>query len=256
MTMTLDRTPEYPYLFSVCTLVTHHDEYAQMVESFERAGFSQAQTQFLSIDNSKGNIHDGYSGLNRFLGSAQGQYIIVCHQDIELRFDDRATLLARIEELERLDPHWAVAGNAGYGEFNTKLYCISDPWGENQRHGALPARTKTLDENFVLVKNEANLALSHDLRGFHLYATDLCNVAHFLGWHAYVIDFHLYHKSGGSCNEDFRTSKRAFMDKYSRTLHSMSLRTPCAIMFITSSRVWNRIINNNLFYSLRKRFGR
>lgn len=243
----------YPLEYSVCTLVTDFDEYREMVASFNRAGFTDADTEFLYVDNSNGNTEDGYSGLNKFLNRASGKYIIICHQDILLKFDDVGVLKQRLAEMDRLDPDWAVLGNAGYGDFNTKLYRITDPWGADQKIGTLPARARSLDENFLLVKNDANLALSHDLKGFHLYATDLCALADMLGWNAYVIDFHLYHKSGGNCNESFFASKNAFMDKYARIVRPMAIRTTCTMMLITSAPFLNRIINKKLFYSIRKR---
>jgi len=251
--MTCLNTHDFAKTFSICTLVTNHDEYQEMVHSFKSAGFSDENSEFLYIDNSQGNTYDGYSGLNRFLSTAGGKYIILCHQDVLLSFDTVQILLARIGEMDTLDPNWAILGNAGYGDFNTKLYRITDPWEDNQTVGALPAQAKSLDENFLLVKNEANLTLSHNLKGFHLYATDLCTIAGLLGWNAYVIDFHLYHKSAGSCSESFFEAKKAFIDKYSKSMHLLSIRTTCTMMLITAYPWINRLINKKIFYSIKKR---
>jgi hypothetical protein len=242
------------YEFSICTLVTNLSEYQEMIESFKNAGFTETISEFLYIDNSKGNIFDGYSGLNKFLNTAEGKYIIVCHQDILLNFDNIDVLRQRIAQIDTIDPDWAILGNAGYGDFNTKLYRITDPWGENQKMGELPAKAKSLDENFLLIKNEANLALSHNLKGFHLYATDLCTIATILGWNAYVIDFHLYHKSAGSCSESFFASKKAFIKKYSHHTKPFAIRTTCTMMIITGYDVLNRLINKKFFYSIKKRW--
>lgn len=241
------------YEFSVCTLVTNLQEYQAMVDSFKNAGFNEQNTEFIYIDNSEGNAYDGYSGLNRFLNTADGKYIIICHQDILLNFDNIDTLRQRITEMDTIDPAWAILGNAGYGDFNTKLYRITDPWGENQKVGKLPAKAKSLDENFLLVKNEANLALSRNLKGFHLYATDLCTVAAILGWNAYVVDFHLYHKSAGSCSESFFAAKQAFIEKYSHHSKPFAIRTTCTMMIITSYSFLNSFLNKKFFYSIKKR---
>lgn len=251
--MTCINIADFTINFSICTLVTNVSEYQEMADSFKNAGFDDKNSEFLYIDNSNGNTYDGYSGLNKFLNTATGKYIILCHQDILLNFDNLEVLNQRIAEMDKIDPNWAILGNAGYGDFNTKLYRITDPWGENQKMGDLPAKAKSLDENFLVIKNEANLSLSHNLQGFHLYATDLCIIASILGWNTYVIDFHLYHKSSGSCNESFFTSKKAFIDKYSRIVKPFAIRTTCTMTIITGCDFLNQLFNRKLFYSIKKR---
>lgn len=252
--MTCLNTHNFAKTFSVCTLVTDISEYQEMVQSFKNAGFSDENSEFLYIDNSKGNSYDGYGGLNRFLNTASGRYIIICHQDILLNYDDKEKLLTLIQEMERHDPDWAVLGNAGFNGFTEKYYRISDPWGEDTHIGQLPAKVKSLDENFLVVKNEANLALSHDLNGFHMYGADLCTIASILGWNAYVIDFHLYHKSAGNCNQSFAQGRQNFINKYTKILSSIYLRTTCTTMIITRNSLVNWIINRKLVFSIRKRW--
>lgn len=249
ITATLQTTKK----FSICTLVTNFDEYSEMSASFKKAGFNEENSEFFYIDNSNGNSDDGFSGLNKFLNLSTAQYIIICHQDILLQFDNIDILNQRITEINILDPNWAILGNAGFNQFTEKFYRISDPWSSDTRIGQLPAKVKSLDENFLLIKNEANLTLSHDLKGFHMYGTDLCTIASFLGWNAYVIDFHLYHKSGGNCNESFILAKKSFIDKYSKLLSTLYIRTTCTPMIITVSPFLNRLLNRKIVYSIRKR---
>lgn len=244
---------DFPKRFSVCTLVTDHAAYDAMRQSFRRAGFTEEDVEFLYLDNSAGNVADGYAGLNHFLRMADGRYVIVCHQDVALDFDDRTVLERRIADMNALDPDWAVLGNAGYGNFAEKLCRLTDPWGADRKLGQLPCRAKSLDENFLVVKNEANLALSHDLKGYHLYATDLCMIARILGWHCYVIDFHLRHMSGGYGGEKLLSAKRSFVAKYARHVKSFAVRTQCTQLIVTGSPTWNRILNHGLFYSLKYR---
>lgn len=240
-------------IFSICSLVTDLDEYSEMINSFKDAGFNDDNSEFFYINNCNGNSDDGFSGLNKFLNLATGTYIIICHQDILLKFDNIEILNQRIVEMNTLDSNWAILGNAGFNEFTKKYYRISDPWGNDTRIGQLPAKVKSLDENFLLIKNEANLSLSHNLIGFHMYGTDLCAIASILGWNAYVIDFHIYHKSGGSCNETFTLAKQSFIDKYSKLLSTLYIRTTCTPMIITSNPFLNRLLNRKIIYSIRKR---
>ncbi len=67
--------------YSICTLVTNPGEYNEMLDSFIAAGFTAGDCEYLCIDNSGGNTLDAFAGGNLFLDTAQGRYVILCHQD-------------------------------------------------------------------------------------------------------------------------------------------------------------------------------
>ena len=232
-----DRTSGTGIRYSICTLVTDLDEYREMVRSLERGGFGAGDCEYLYVDNSGGNTADAFGGYNSFLSHARGDYIILCHQDILLLEDDRTVLESRLQELHRLDPNWAICGNAGATETGELVIRITDPHGEDQARGSFPARVASVDENFILVRRDANLALSHDLAGFHLYGADLCIIADILGRSAFVVDFHLRHKSGGVPNRGFYEMRLAMMRKYARALRPRWINTTCT-NFRLGSRYW------------------
>ena len=240
-------------LFTICTLVTNLNEYNEMCASFKRAGFSDENSDFLYIDNSKQNKYDAYSGVRKFLTTASGKYIIICHQDILLNFDDYDTLLQRIEEINALDSNWAILGNAGHSSFNDFKLRMTDPHGENRFKGPLPAKVYDLDENFVVIKKSAQLSISNNIGGFHFYATDMCMMADILGFSAYVIDFHLFHKSGGNCNRSFFESKKRLIEKYTYAFRPRYMKTTCTKFFISGYSVLNKLMMNKYMYSIRKR---
>ena len=204
--------------FSICTLVTRPAEYEEMRRSFLERGFTDDIVEYLIVDNSQGNRADAYTAVNAFLQRARAPYIIICHQDVLLIADGIEALRARIREVEAIDSCWAVLGNAGSTPDGKLAIRISDPVATDQHPGNLPARANALDENFLTIRRDANLAVSRDLAGFHHYGYDLCIIADILGWSAWVIDFHLLHKSKGSFDSSFRQSKRALSEKYSRAL--------------------------------------
>lgn len=239
--------------FSVCSLVTDMDEYREMISSFQSAGFTDENTEFLYANNTSGNQYDGFQGVKTFLTKASGEYLIICHQDILLSYDTIETLMNRIEELNHLDPNWAIAGNAGYRGLTKKAIRISDPYGANVSIGSFPMQVQSLDENFLLIRKDANLSLSHDLTGFHFYGVDLCIIAAILGRNAYVIDFHLHHKSGGNCNESFFTAKSQLIAKYQKVLKNKAIRTTCSPLFLSSSKCLNLLCNTKIMISLQKR---
>lgn len=64
--------------YSICTIVTRLNEYAEMLASFRAGGFKDPDCELLYLDNTHGNVFDAYSGK------------ILCHQDIVLLEDRRA----------------------------------------------------------------------------------------------------------------------------------------------------------------------
>lgn len=224
--------------YSICTLVTKHNEYLEMVESFQSKGFNGADCEYLFLDNCISNQYDAFTGYNLFLQTARGRYIILCHQDVILIKDDRIKLDKLIAELDNHDSNWGLLGNAG-GEFLGQLAIrITDRfYGENRLLGNLPARVYSLDENFIIVKKSANLALSRDIAGYHLYGTDLCILGDILGYNAYVIDFHLFHKGHGKIDADFYKVLELLLQKYRHAFRWRYIQTTCTTLFLSNSRV-------------------
>jgi hypothetical protein len=220
------------YTFSICTLMTRPDQYSQMVQSFRDAGFGK-DCEFLCVNNSQGNVYDAFSGYNAFLVEAQGEYIILSHQDIVLCFDDRSVLEKRLRELTEIDSAWGVCGNSGGVALGQNAIRISDPHCENCSIGTFPQRVFSLDENFMVVRRSANLCLSRDMSGYHMYGPDLCAIADVKGDHCYVIDFHLRHLSGGTLDSSFRTSADAFSRKYARAFRPRWMQTSVTAVFLS-----------------------
>ncbi|MES1942236.1 hypothetical protein T5B8_18438 [Salinisphaera sp. T5B8] len=216
----------YGYTYSICTLVTDQSQYEACRLSFERAGFDTDDCEYLYIDNTAGNTCDGFAGVNAFLDSARGRFIVFVHQDVRADFDKRPILDERLAALEAKDSLWAICGNAGRSLDRLNLAIrITDPHGADRNLGRLPARTYGLDENFFIVERAANLAVNRSLNGFHFYATELCFVADVLGQSAYVIDFHIKHLSPGNQDSgyyDMRRRWRAFRNKKQRAYPAMS----------------------------------
>jgi hypothetical protein len=242
--------------FSICTLVTDFRQYQAMMRSFARGGFRGSDCEYIHIDNSVTNSTDAYRGLNRFLHAARGDYVILCHQDVELIADDRLKLESVIGELEDYDPSWALAGNSGGMAPGRLAIRISDPHGSDQRTEQLPARVHSLDENFIVVKRCANLSLSRDLSGFHLYGTDICIVAEILGWSAYVVDFHLLHRGAGRRDRTLSESRAALVSKYARAFRARWVATPCEVFFLSGSERLASLLSSRLPVRIAYHLGR
>jgi len=225
----------HEFEFSICTLVTKKNEYAEMLASFNEAGFTSSICEYLYLDNSSENIYDGYKGLNLFLRQAKGKYIIICHQDILIAIDKLEHLTSCLLTLDKIDPNWALCGNAGAAGPNHIVYHISYPNGKQMSKGKFPEKVSSLDENFLLIKNDAHLSFSTDLQGFHLYGTDLCLNAALNSLTAYVIPFNLIHKSAGNLSPDFFSIRTAIIKKYNRFFKSRWIQTTFTTFYLSSS---------------------
>ena len=81
---------KYAGLFSICTIVNNQEEYNLMKESFIKKNFT-SNTEFLIADNTAGNNFNAYTAIKRFLQDADGQYLIIVHQDVRgTKIRDRA----------------------------------------------------------------------------------------------------------------------------------------------------------------------
>lgn len=229
--------------FTFCTLVTRLEEYLEMVESAKQKGFDGDDIEFLYFDNAASNQFDGFSGVNRAIKTAQGKYLIFCHQDLLFKYDNREHLERCLEQLSMLDPHWAVAGNAGRCMNGRHYVRISDPHGDSINEGPFPQEVMSVDENFFIINQQVNIASTSMLKGFHLYGLDLCQNAKYLGLKSYAIDFHLFHKSGGNVDKGYFDIQRRYMDVQQERKTEQWFFPMCSVFFVSSSRLLNWWLN-------------
>jgi len=229
--------------YTIASLVTEPAQHAELRASFEAGGFRSPDCEYTIIDNSHGNVGCAYRGLNRLLAEARGAYVVLCHQDVRLLADGRERLDTLLAELETRDPDWAVAGNAGGYGIGSLAIRISDPHGADQRVGTLPARVRTLDENFIIVRRSARTGFSNDLTGFHFYGADICLAADVMGYSSYVIDFHLQHLSPGRKDVSFYEAERRFVAKWGHALRPRWMQTTCSLVHVSGSRLGDFIAN-------------
>jgi hypothetical protein len=217
--------PDYPLTFSVCSLVADEARFDRLVGSFRKCGFTAANTEFIAADNRYGNTYDGYEWTRRLYPECRGQYVIFCHDDIELLEDGYDKLVARLDALTLLDPAWVLAGNAG-GRFRaakmvdgkpTRPYAmtVTDKFGSFRMKETF-VRAESLDENFFVMRHDRFVGTSFDLTGYHFYASDMCLMGEMLGGSAYVIDFHLRHHGQAAASRAFYKGRAQFREKYAR----------------------------------------
>ena len=209
-------TPQPPgrIQFSICTLVNNDKKYRASLADWYRHGFRGADCEFLFCDNRKGNLYDGFQSSRLFLDSARGKYVVLTHLDSRPRVTKTA-LLQILEDLEKLDPRWAIVGNAGVQQATLRFVTLGlvMPNYFYRKNEQNLIQVEALDENLLIIKAEARLSLSHDLEGFHLYGLDLSDVARRLGRTCYVAKMPWYHGSHGTLNRQFYAQARRFEKK-------------------------------------------
>lgn len=240
--------------FSICTLVTRKAQYEELLASFVAAGFDTDSCEYLYADNSQSNQWDAYAGLNRLITAATGKYIILCHQDILVRYDKREQLERQIRFLDTEDPNWAILSNTGAADLKRVVYKLTTIGDEYQERGTLPCRVLSVDEHFILLKKEANLGFSKGLKGFHLYGADLCIQAALRGYTAWAVDFHLYHDSKGSPDASFDLLKQQLKANYQEVLKPRFIRTTITKMYLSGNSLRNTLYNTRLVFFCVKQY--
>ena len=244
----------YPVKYSFCTFVTRKNQYKEMLETILNAGFDENNSEFLVIDNSEKNVFEAFRGIKHFLERAQGQYIILCHQDLLFIHDCEEDLNRKLKDLDELDPEWIIAGNAGAAVFGERSICITHHNGEIENTQNFPFRAKSIDENLVILNHKWSPTISIDLNGFHLYGTELCKVANLSGHAAYVIDFHIKHMGAGLMGDGFFKEKEQMRKKYARKLKTDFIQTSCTRIVLTSGNVKSIVFNSSFFIRIFKKF--
>lgn len=234
-------------IFRICTISNNLSQYQEMKSSFIEAGFDEDRCLYSLFDNSQGNIYDPYSTFNEIKSQTQEPYIILCHQDVLMNqghgFEQ---LVSVLEELEKLDPKWAIAGNAGINDNYQGIAKITDP---NLKPGnlRLPQKVHSLDENFLVIKSASTVECSSELQGFHFYGTDLCLNAILKGYSCYVIDFHLTHLSPGHLSQSFWDVKTTFQERWNHEFNLCYIKTQMNVLIVLSKYKWIRRIFDSQF---------
>jgi hypothetical protein len=243
---------KYEKLFSICCIATNPDEYILMKESFVGNGFTN-DCEYLVANNVGSNHFDAYYAIKRFLQEAKGAYIILVHQDVRC-IDSISVLSGQLSYLDQKDPQWAICGNAGaYGYKNTFYHLDNN--GRVRKTGGLPARVTSLDENLLVLKNDATLSISADIGDFHFYGTDICQVAEFLGYHCYVIGFMVKHLSTGNLDK-LMQQEPVFIEKYGRKLRHRFVQTTCTKFYLSNSVLKNKFYNSSFVFFWVKAYNR
>lgn len=134
---------------------------------------------------------------NRALADGDAAVVVLAHQDVYLPRRFFPELAKQLAILDRMDPDWAVAGAVGK---TAEGDVVGQAWSTGI--GVLtgqpidgPRPVVTLDELIIIVRRGAGLAFDETLPGFHLYASDIVQIARARGLGAYALPLPVIHHS-------------------------------------------------------------
>ena len=243
---------EFEFQFSICTIVNDMNEYLIMKQSFEENGFTK-DCEYIIADNTVENEFDAYESISHFLKVANGLYVLVVHQDIRVK-DNVEKLKSCLLELTNKDAAWAVCGNAGSRGYHESILHISYD-SHKDLTDELPIKVNSLDENFLIIRKSSNMTVSPNLKGFHLYGTDLCIIAHFLGYNCYVIEFMVQHLSKGNIGS-LKIYENVFVMQYGDKMKLGYIQTTCTQFYLSNSKKLNKFLNMPPIFFIVKQFQR
>lgn len=229
-----------PLRFSVCSILYRQDSYERMLNSFRDAGFDRDVTEFIAGDNRSENNFDGYRLIRDAICRAKGEFVIFCHDDIEI-IDRIEILEEKLKELNALDPRWVIAGVAGgipasgdetdAEDASKRIAKVrKDRKGRVVRSGSFPCRAESVDEFFLIMNRRNFVPGSLDLEGFHFFGTDICLQAELAGGASFIIDYLVHHHGEGTRGFSFRRQKRAIAEKYRKLFPGRKVRTTTTVI--------------------------
>ena len=148
--------------YSFCTLVTDLDEYSAMVDAFTHKGFASPDCEYLYADNTQGNVFDAFTAYNRFPfgGSRSIHRALPPGHPAADRRPRRPRTATRCTDRARpaLGPCAATAGRRTTA--GTSIASRTATASSFTAAARFPVKVMSLDENLMIVRREANLALS------------------------------------------------------------------------------------------------
>ncbi len=137
------------------------------------------------------------SAYNAGIARTTARICIFVHQDVYLPAGWDTRLASRIAELDALDPTWAVAGPFGInadGDHCGRVWTT----GLGREIGTSPTApipAQSFDELLLILNRDSRLEFDPDLPSFHLYGTDIAQIALAAEKGVYVIDAPVVHNS-------------------------------------------------------------
>lgn len=164
---------------------------------------------------------------NRGLDATTAPYVIFAHQDVYFPPGWEKRLAAVIAGLEETAPDWALVAPFGMSLDDRH---VGNVWSTSQSDTvgvpvASPIAVQSFDELVIILRRDSGLRFDEGLPLYHLYGTDIVQIARAAGRSAWVADLPVVHNDGfhGKLGADFTAGYTYVRRKWRKAL---PLRTP------------------------------
>ena len=134
---------------------------------------------------------------NSVLARTTADLVIFVHQDVYLPYGWISQILAEADRLDKVAPDWAVMGVYGITRQGSHVGRL---WSGDQQvelvgSGGSSGEIESLDEVVLILRTDAGLRFDPDLPHFHLYGTDIVQMAAAAGRSAHVVAAPVVHNT-------------------------------------------------------------
>lgn len=198
-----------------------------------------ADNEFILVKNPE----SATKGLNEGIEKASNDVVVMVHQDVFLPKTWSGALERALDQLG--SEKWGVLGVAGMTEQWEWRGYIEDrgaPWGpwEKELEGN-PIEVYVLDELLMVIKKSDGLRFDEKLKGFHLYASDICLNAKMQGMKNFVFNGYLKHNSDVHRGNLNYPRDPVFLDSY---YYLRSKYRNCKYMSVILPRNWMKAMGS------------
>jgi hypothetical protein len=125
--------------------------------------------------------------------------LVFAHQDVYLPEGWASKLQDALETVSKQDPEWGVLGVWGLDATGQGVGDVFCTFAMRRLGGAFAGvmEVRTLDEVMLIVRKSSGLRFDEQMKGFHLYATDICLQARKRGMKCYAISAFCVHNTNG-----------------------------------------------------------
>ncbi|HOX56471.1 MAG TPA: hypothetical protein P5205_06695 [Candidatus Paceibacterota bacterium] len=136
---------------------------------------------------------------NAALEKAKTNIVMFVHQDVYLPEGWLRTAQNAVGILSKIDPDWGVLGCWGVRPSGERAGFVYDGGWRRILGGPFEGgqEVESLDEVVLILRKSSGLRFDQQLRGFHMYGTDICLEARRRGMKCYAISAFCVHNTNG-----------------------------------------------------------
>lgn len=183
---------------------------------------------------------------NAGIDATTAPVIVFTHQDVYLPEGWLARLATAIRAVEAHDPHWGVIGLIGTTQDGPVAGRIwSSGLGREvpgKASAALPVPAQSLDELVLVLRRASGLRFDPDLPHFHLYGTDIVQIALQAGQGAWIVDAPVIHNS-----DQLSGLGRGYWQAYTYLRRKWTDRLPIVTPIVPVEPGWRGLLRSELW---------